>query len=347
MSKTAVWAALSARETNVGLSDDTRQRVLNVAKRLNYQGNIMGRSLAKRQSFLVSLLCREAYRLSAMDVIRGIQDVLLDQEYSLVTYAHGDTAEDEARHLEFSLARKVDGLIVMPALDLDGRTNHKRLIALQQAGMPIVQLFNRTLRGIPTVMMDHCAAGRIATEHLMALGHRRIAYFTHAGYRDDERPEFFPDARHRYEGYKQVMEAAGLECLVVTHGLVSAAPEYFDAAAHSDASDKLLCHPFKPTGVVCYCDFEALALIREMIRRGIQVPRDISITGVDDVEMLTLDLPSLTTVVPPLRKIGEIAAGMILEQLAGTAVEDQALIPPLAVRGSTGPLKAEVGPMSC
>lgn len=341
VSKTAAWAALSKRQTNVGLSDVTRARVLRVAKKLKYQRNIIGRSLATRKSFLISLLFRETYELSALAVLRGIQDVLLDREYSLVTYAHGDTVEDEARHIEFSLERRVDGLIVTPALDAEGMTNAERFTALQQGGLPIVQLFNRTLAEIPAVMMDYRAAGRMATEHLIELGHRRIAHFTHAGYLDEQTPGFFADARQRWQGYVQAMEAAGLEPVVVAHGSVREAWELFGAAQHASAVGQLLGHPSRPTAVVCYSDFEAFGLIRSLVKKGVGVPQDISVTGIDDLEVLTIDLPSLTTIAPPLRAIGQAAARMVLARTPGSVAEDHVLTPRMHVRESTGPPNAE------
>ena len=175
VSRTAAWAALSDRQTNVGLKAETRQRILHTAKQLNYQKNLVGLSLVKRKSLLISLLCRETYEHTALDVLRGIQDVLLDREYSLLTYAHGDTVENEAHHIKLSLVRGVDGIILMSALDSDGRTNAKQLSTLQTRGFPLVQLFNRTLPGVPTVMMDDHIAGRMATEHLLNLGHRLYA----------------------------------------------------------------------------------------------------------------------------------------------------------------------------
>ena len=343
VSKTAAWAALSKRETNVGLSDVTRARVLRVAKKLNYQRNIIGRSLATRKSFLISLLFREAFELSTTEVLRGIQDVLLDQEYSLVTYAHGDTVEDEARHIDFSLERKVDGLIVTPALDAEGKTNAERFSALQRGGLPVVQLFNRTLAGIPAVMMDHRAAGRMAAEHLIELGHRRIAHFTHAGYLDEQTPGYFADARQRWEGYVQAMEAAGLEPVAVAHGSVRAAWELFGTAQHASAVGQLLNHPSRPTAVVCYSDFEAFGLIRSLVKKGVRVPEDISVTGIDDLQVLTIDLPSLTTIAPPLRAIGQAAARMVLKRTASSAAEDEVLTPRMHVRESTGSPSAGPG----
>ncbi len=339
VSKGAVWATLSKRVSNIGVAAETRKKIISVAERMDYRPDIAARGLTARKSYLVGLLCREAYEFFSLDLIRGLQDVLLEHEYSLVAYLHGDKVEDESRHLRFSLDRQVDGVVVIPALDMDGRTNAEQFAKSQERKVACVQVFNHLLPGIPHVGFDNEAAGRIATEHLLAQGHRRIVHFTHAHYRNSQLPVVFHlDARQRWQGYERAMIQAGLLPRVVTHDPVDCGgPEFIEVA--KSAVDRLFeGAEANPTAVVAYNDYEATGLLCGLLERGISVPGEISVTGVDGLFLQSVGLPELTTLAWPVREVGRNAARMVLDQIEGKDVENILLAPNLKTFASSGPV---------
>jgi LacI family transcriptional regulator len=170
---------------------------------MGYKPDMNARALATRKSYLIAILCRETYRQSALDVIQGIQATLLPSDYSLLVYARGDKASDEATHLQSALDRGAEGLIVYPALDLDGLSNADRFKSLQ-GRVPVVQMLP-TLPGLPAIRRNDERAARLVTRHMIELGHRRIVHLTHAYYRDPDHRRFYYDAYARGRGYEQEM----------------------------------------------------------------------------------------------------------------------------------------------
>jgi len=340
VSKAAVSVVLSDHKGNIGVSEATRKRVLKIARETGYRPDMAARSLSKRKSFLVGVLCRESRGLLTLELLRGIQDELLDREYSAVTYLHGDKADDEARHIKFSLARQADGLIVTAALDPDGRTNIEMFSTLRNRNMPIVQVFSRTLPNVPSVTVDQFIAGQLAAQHLIDLGHKSIVDLAPEGYTDEEMPGFYPMVRQQWQGYERAMLAAGLKPVVATHGRVAGGLDFTEAAYR--AVGEVLDHPASPTAVIVGNDCAAIGLTKGLTEAGVRVPEDISVACCDAV-VTNLVPPSaigtlsFTTVVHPVREIGRTAARMVLSMLDGKLVEDVVFEPRMIVGGSTAP----------
>ncbi len=295
----------------------------------------MGRGLARRKSFLLGLLCREGLVNVMMDVVRGIQDVIQDTDYSLITYFHGDNIEDEAKHVQFGLERQVDGLIIMPVLEPSGRANTDLFLDVEEAGVPAVQIFTSILRNVPSIMADDRLSGYMACRHLIELGHRRIVHLTHESYDDERIPGSFKDATERWRGYEDAMSEAGLEAEVVTFPLLGSGVKMFESAYA--IGDRIIEHPMKPTAVVAYNDHSALGLIKILYEAGTHVPRAMSIVGFDDRDASAVGVVALTTLNVPGRRIGQGAARMVLELTGDEPSENLVIAPELIVRSSTCP----------
>ena len=342
VSTSAVWAVFrksDAAATTIGVSAEARQKILAVAAKLHYKPDILARSFTNNRSFLLGLLMRETFEDFSMPLLRGIQDVCLDQDYSVITYAHGNSAADERRHLKFSLDRRVDGLIVMPALDPGGDNNFARLQALRADGMPVVQLFNCLVPGVPAVARDHEAAGYLATRRLLELGHRQILHLTFEGYDDTGIKGFHIDARQRYEGYERAMHEAGLEPLVYAHGPIQEGGREFHDAVLASA-DAILRHPGAPTAIVPYNDYQAWGLLEACAKRQIKVPEDLSVIGCDSIREMWVGSDRLATFTYPLREMGRAAATLCLNMMKGEASQDT-IFSPVYIDGAT------VAPRKC
>lgn len=342
VTSSAVSVVLSGKKSTIGVSVKTREKILKTAQSLGFKPNIFGRSLVSRRSFSIALLCRECFAAQILEILKGIQNVTNERDYSLLTFYHGDTVEDEALHLHRSLEKRVDGIIVMPALDPDGRTNQNEFLNLQKHGIPVVQVLMDTLAGIPFVMADRYGSGRNACRHLLDLGHRRIAYLTFEGFDDTTIPAYFREAAEQAHGYRDTMKDAGLEPVVITHPLPPAPTDETPMAyvRYGEAfAPRILEHPKRPTAVITFNGYEAFGLLKGFWLRGIRVPEAMSVVGVNTPEMHNImfsHIP-LTAFVAPLVHIGQKAASLIFDALEGRPVKDVTLEQKFVVRSSTGP----------
>ncbi len=336
VSRPAVSAALSDRPYTIALSGALRGRIRRAAGEMGYRRNVLAQSFIKQRSTLVGFLGRREYFLYAMETLDGIESVLDRKGYSTLAFLHGDTPEDQWRHLQRCLDRRVDGLIVAGVPE-GPRGRVTRLIGdLRRKGFPVVQVYRRTFPGVPVVMVEDGEIGYLMTRHAIELGHARIAHYTHDGYLARERPVQDRDARERHEGYARAMREAGLDPAVATfpasryHPLAGG---YAPGAAEEAAG--VLSHPARFTAAVCFNDYVALGLMKGARALGRRVPEDLSIVGYDDVDFSRASEPPLTTLAPPIREIGREAAARVLDLLGGKPAADRVFRPELRVRGTT------------
>jgi DNA-binding LacI/PurR family transcriptional regulator len=332
VSQSAVSVVLSGRDSNIGVSESTRSRILEAARKLNYRPSFRGRSLVQGKSFLIGLLCRPVYAWTLPQLVPGVQSAIDAEEYSLVTYFHDFDPASEAQHIRRALDRELDGLMVMPAMTLDGASNVSALTDLKNEGYPIVQIFGHFLPGLAAVTVDHYAVGYLACRHLIELGHRRIVHLTHDHYQDDVQPGTYKDARDKWDGYEQAMLEAGLDPVVITCGR----GEYLTAVDLGyDAAEAVKGHVSEPTGVVAFNDFIAAGLMQRLQEFGVSVPDEISIIGADNQEITQTFRPPLTTFATPIREIGVAAGQMLLDMVSGKHVRNLEMRPEIFLRGST------------
>lgn len=340
VTRSAVSVALSGRKSTVSISDATREKILQAAKELDYKPNIFGRNLSDRRSYSLALLCRECFFPQILDVVKGIQDVAYDRGYSLLMYYHGDLAVNEREHISRSKEKHVDGLLVMPALDPDGKTNVDVFRKLFNDGVPVVQVLGSPLPGIPSAQSEQYGTEHTACRYLQSLGHQRIAYVTHAGAYDEKIKGFYGTIIERMHGYRDAMQETGLEPLVFAHPVpenTGSPKEYFQYGL--EYAERIASHPTKPTAVMVYNGYVAVGLLNGFKNLGVKVPQDISVLGSNTVEMesmLVFD-PPMTAMVESTADIGQRAAEMVFEMLEGKAVANSVLEQKLIVRESTAP----------
>jgi DNA-binding LacI/PurR family transcriptional regulator len=220
--------------------------------------------------------------------------------------------------------QRVDGIVVTSS-----RVGAEYLPMLADLMVPIV-LVNDQSPGelMHSVMIENVQGSRAAAEHLIALGHRRIAYIgDRSGYHSDT---------ERLAGYKEALAVAGIafspELAVKGDGKPAAAIEAVNA---------LLALEDPPTAICCYNDMTALGAMRAIAARGLRVPDDISVSGFDDLFFAAyLDRP-LTTVHQPMRRMGQMAMENLLKLMAGSELVEPARVEAkLIVRASTGKVSA-------
>ncbi|MEN9362517.1 MAG: hypothetical protein RL095_4052 [Verrucomicrobiota bacterium] len=335
VSKAAVSVVLSGRDSKIKVSAATRERILAVVAELGYRANPLGRSLATQKSYLVALLGREAIFLQALETVKGIESVLRENDYSLLIYYDGSWAEDQARHLKLATDRRADGLIIVGAPEPADGPNHKRVAALLESGLPMVQLYSPMYPGVPTVRVDGTEVGYHATRQLIELGHKSIAHVTHDEYLDDIVPGKQADARRRYKGYERAMNEASLAPRVFTYPY-----GYPHDLAYINQAGKPIARQLLDAGMsaaFCYCDYVGICLLNNLERLGIPVPERFSVVAFDNIELAAITTPPLSTYGSPLQEIGSHAAKMLFEQMQGRKPDDIVLPAQFIRRDSIGP----------
>lgn len=336
-SKSAVSAALSGKKSTISLSQETRVKILDAAKKLNYQPNILARSMSEQRSFLIGLLLWDVNTSLATELIRGIQDQVVGHRYAPVVFSHSNP-EQERDNFKTCMDRKVDALIVNASAGGASGGRSKARSWRVSKEVPVVEVLGRGDR--PWVVLDYRASARIATEYLLKLGHQRIALLTYDQYRGD------PDAtnakhwnaREQFRGYEQTMQQAGRTPCVLTHPLLDVAhPELAWTDQVAAAAPGMLAGADRPTAVICYDDRQAYGLMRACKDMGLEVPGDLSIVGHLDREASSLVDPALTTLRVPAAQLGAKAAQMCFDMMQGRPVSNTSYEPQLIIRSSAAP----------
>ena len=305
-----------SRNPTARVSADTRERVLRAAEELGYHPNVVARSLVRRRSYAIGLVVPDLANQFFAHVVSGAQRVAVEEGYAVLLCEQRGTAIDQ--HLEALRSRQVDGLI----LDAAGAAAIPEELL---DGINVV-LIDQPSERWPGVASDAEGAGRMAAEHLLGLGHRRIAFIG-------------PSAdvhsfRMRERGFAKALRAAGLG---LDSELLRRAPATVQGG-HA-AMRSLLSSPTPPTAVFCANDLLAFGAYKACSQASVQIPRDMSIVGCDDIEFAQLVTPELTTVAVPARELGARAARLLARDLAGDPAPPSQRRPPLPVklvtRGST------------
>ncbi len=303
------------------VSAGTRRRVLDVMAELDYRPSSAARQLSRGVTHTIGVLMSFFGNPSAVERLRGLMPQLSRAGYD---FALADVESMEERDRAFAHlldSSRVDAVLIVSLVP-----SQLELDQLASATMPIVFL-DRLQAGMPCVATDDVQGGRIAAEHLIALGHRRIAFIG-----DLPGRHFFTSSADRRTGFLQALSAAGIEPDPM---LVVEAPNGRERA--QAVADRLLSLPERPTAVFAASDVQAFGVMEAARARGLAVPDDLSVIGFDDIE--AAGFVGLSTVRQPLRESGEAAANMLLELIDGRRLERPVVLLPLELvpRSTTAP----------
>lgn len=310
------------------VSPETKALVRRTAAELGYTPNLLAQRLQKRRSDTIGLvLPTYGPRFSDpffSELIAGVGNMAAEHGYDLLvsTQAPGDGELQVYRQKVQS--RQVDGFVIVRT-----RRQDARIQLLRDAGFPFVA-FGR-IEGemeFPFVGVDGTLGMRLVGEHLIRLGHRRIAYLAP--------PADLMFAEHRLLGLRQALRAHDLE--LADEDII-----FGDLTQKSgfEAADRLIDRPKRPTAFVAGNDLMALGAMSAIQERGLTVGRDISVTGFDDIPMAEHSHPPLTTVRQPIYRIGKTVCEMLIRLIQSQELSPRQVIlePELVVRQSCGSTK--------
>jgi DNA-binding LacI/PurR family transcriptional regulator len=312
----------------VRFSDETRRKVLEAAKELDYRPNIAARGLRARKSFLLGVQFNAVNYPLVAGFTRGFQRACTAESYAPIFVTHESTG-DEAANMRVLVDRRVDGLIVNCAVGLEGASNAPMFAEMRQNGTPLVEVFGQFVEGVPHVTVDYQAGAAAAVKHLISKGHKRIALYTHADFRQGEKTRgLFWTAWEHYRGYTRALKEAGLEEIPVTYKLRKDGPRegatYFAAYQHAAT---LFEHPSKPTAVVCYRGSAAEALLQYANAHPKGVPEGFGLVVFDRVRPVVTQNIDLHVLPVPTEQVGQAAAKLLMDLIGGREAESVAMGP--------------------
>ena len=294
-----------------------KQAVDDAIARLSFVPNPVARGLAGGRTLSVGVVTQAIDSPFYGAALRGIEDELDPAGYSPLFVSGHWNAAAEARCIEVLRSRRVDGIIV-----LTGRLTDAALKATARE-LPVVAT-GRMLKapGLFSLAFDNVEGGRLATRHLIELGHQRIAFIS--GDADH------PDANDRHRGYRLALEEAGIayEPALVVPG------EYHEVSGLL-AVDRLLEGRQRFTAIFAANDQMACGAALGLHRRSLRVPEDVSLVGFDDLPTSMYALPPMSTVQQPAYELGRLAATAMLQLMAGTTPTVSVPVPRLIAREST------------
>ncbi len=302
---------------------ETQQRVEDAIAALNYVPNRLARGLISQKTKTIGLIVPDVVNPFFAPVVRGAESTARKAGYRVLLCNSEADLRLEREYVEDLVAHRVEGLLVAPASD----RSRLCLLPLLRSGFPVV-LVDRLLpdTDCDSVVSDNITGARRLVEHLIRIGHRRIAHFTES---DD-----VSTGRDRLEGYRQALVEAGIpfnEELIFRTTV--------DRIGGYRATLQMLSlHPL-PTAIFAVNNMTTVGAMEALRERGLTVPNDIGLVCFDDVEHLAVLSPFLTVVDQPAETFGKLGAQLLFERIdhkAGARSRRILLQPDLIVRESCG-----------
>jgi LacI family transcriptional regulator len=303
----------------LSISAETRERVLNAIEELEYRPNAQARGLRLQRTWTIGFVLPDIGNPVYSQIVHGAQAHAEEAGYAIAIGSPLDGQHVEHTFTRLLRERRFDGLLVASSREDDD------LVALTSGGAPVV-VVNRRIAGIESsVVVNDAAGANVATNHLLDLGHTRIAHIAGP-------PEIDTSVR-RQAGFTAAMDARGVDDYVI----VNAAD--YPARAGYDAAVELFETAPEMTGVFVASVLLAFGVISAARDRGLSAPEDLSVVALHDFPIAAFFSPSLTTVAMPLVELGAAAVDMLLERIDGRPGSSLMLQvePRLVVRSSTAP----------
>lgn len=307
-------------ELGYPIKDETRARVLDAIDRLGYRPNDLARALQQRSTRAIGLVIPDISNPYYPDLVRGCEDVASARGYRVVLCNTDRSAEKTGQYLDTLVSQRVDGIIVAGGGDASAWSPE----VLDRYRMKIVVVGRHDV-AYPSVRVDNEAAARAATEHLLGLGHRHIAFI--AGPLDSN------TVVDRLAGHRAALRERGLDAsgALIQEGTFAESSGY-------DAVAPLLGAEPRPTAVIAANDRMAFGALAALTDHGLRVPDDMSVVGFDDTTLASYTRPALTSVSIPTYEIGATAMSALLDWRDDDSRPADAHIGShLVVRDSSGP----------
>jgi LacI family transcriptional regulator len=300
--------------------DETRALVMKAANRLGYRASAVARGLRTRRSFAIGVLISDVANPASADYVRGVEDVAMSEDCSIFLCNTDGDEERQLAKMRTLLDRQVDGMVLFSQ-----HCSSRAVRTMLDSGPPFVLVQRRN----PNHPDDYVGADNVtglaeALSHLRELGHKRIGFI--------RGPVDSSSARERLETFKSQVKSLSLD---PDPALVFAGDYTF--AMGVSAALRFLDLKRPPTAILGSCDFNSLGVIEGALSRGLVLPRDLSVIGLDDIALASLRTINLTTIRLQRREMGAAAGELLMKRIRGDKGPPRVEIFPtdLVIRAST------------
>lgn len=295
--------------SNHPIKEETRQKILQIARELNYRPNAIAKSLAGGKSYTVALLIPSITNDFYTQICEVIEEKLEEKGYHTYLCNTRRSVEKESRYVESLIARQVDGVIFSPTRvkPEDNQVNLDNIDKLKKHGIAVVA-FGSQFKGVSQIYINTYQGALDATRYLISLGHKRIGFID--GLKAGTR-------KSRRRGYIKALEEFQIEFdpSLVAEGNLEIEDGY-------SCTLKLLGLKQPPTAILAVNNLMAVGALKAAKDLGLDVPEDLSVIGFDDSMLSKVVDPSLTVIKQPLKEIGEAAVKLLMDQLEGNKIHD-------------------------
>lgn len=322
VSRTTVYRALNNLPR---INESTKKKILREVKKLNYRPNAVARGLALQRTYTFGLIIPDITNPFFSELTQSIENNAARKGYNIILGVSEDDPKKEAAHISIFRERRVDGIIISPIYAHMKR--NRNIEEIREDKIPYVVLGCPKTAKVDYVIVDEERGAYKIIEHLINLGHKRIAYICGAVYA--------VAGLNRLEGYKKALKRYGLKFdknLVINCG-----PKMVDG--YKAAKKILTVGKNRPTAIFALNDLLAIGVLKAIREAGLKVPEDVALVGFDDIEVgAFLEVP-LTTIIQPKRKMGKMALEILIdkiEQKNPHGLQQIIIEPKIVIRESCG-----------
>ncbi|OGB29380.1 MAG: LacI family transcriptional regulator [Burkholderiales bacterium RIFCSPLOWO2_12_FULL_61_40] len=309
------------------VSESSRKQVETAIRELGYVPSAVARSLKSNSTKTLGMLIPNCTNPYFAEIVRSVEDHCFGAGYTLILCNTDDEPRRQSVYLQVLSEKRIDGLIIIST------GNDSELLALVEGLTIPTVLLDRAINHVQCDLVEtaHVQGAMMATEHLIALGHKRIACI--GG------PADLNSSIQRIQGWRNALSKADLSheaAQLVWHS-------DFTSQGGFDAMKRVMQSPVKPTAVFVCNDLMGIGALSAAHEAGIRVPQEMSLVGFDDIELAHFTSPPLTTIVQPKQRMGVLAVDMLLERIQSKRQQAKQVLlqPTLVVRASSGPAPSE------
>lgn len=305
------------------VSEATRERVQTAIAALNFMPNPTARRLSLGKTLTIAVIVPWFTRPAEVERLRGVENTLAESDYDLVLYNVETPEKRDAYFRDVTRSERADGVLI---ISLSPRDDDVERLARSTVPIVLVDANHPSLKSLNRVITDDVAGGRMATQHLLDLGHTRIGYISDP----IDTPFNFTSSRDRLQGYRQALQAAGIPFQ----------SDYHRQGEHGRyearrLANEMLQLPDRPTAIFATSDTQALGVLEAAQDCGLRVPEELSVIGFDDIEIS--EYIGLTTIRQLLYESGKRGVELLLDVLEDSAAKPICEVMPteLIVRRTT------------
>jgi DNA-binding LacI/PurR family transcriptional regulator len=305
---------------NIPVDESTKKRVLDAIDQLNYKPNLLAKGLRVKSGNLIGFIVPEISLHPFVNLINSIEEYVVSKEFNLIIANTKNDPNVEEMQIDRLIRRNVDGVVITRVSD------ESRVIdIIDRSNIPFVVVDRELeMQESLSVVLDNYKAGRLAARHLLELGHREFACITG--------PLKIKLCRERLKGFENTLAENDIE---FSKERIFEGNFKFNSGIKG--MEHFLMHHVPITALWAQNDLMAVGCLKALHHKGIRVPEDISLMGMDDLEIARMITPTLTTIKQPFKQMSKDAVDMLLRKKSGQEVKPTKIVlqPQLIKRGST------------